>query len=199
MEQFSAYSILSTKSFTETKNAEGREVVRVEGVASTPTTDRYGDIVEPKGARFKTPMPLLWQHRHAEPVGRMTLAQPAADMIPFTAELPIVKEAGRLQDRVNEAIHSLRYELVNAVSIGFILDDNGYEVLDNGGLHIKSWEWLELSLVTIPANSEAVISAVKSIDEKALAAIGQNSAVRRSLADLRKSASGVARRKPIML
>jgi len=194
-----AYSILAAKEFDETKNAEGRDVVSIKGIASTPQTDRYGDIVEPMGARYATPMPLLWQHNHQAPVGRMTLAKPQKNGIPFEAEIPIVKESGLLQDRVNEAIHSLRYELVNAVSIGFTIDEDGYELLDDGGLRINSWEWLELSLVTIPANSQAVISAVKRLDEKSLAALGRNSGTSRRMAELRKRAGGTARRKPIML
>lgn len=194
-----AYSLLSTKEFNQTKNAEGRDVVVVKGIASTPQTDRYRDTVDPMGARYKVPMPLLWQHQHEAPVGRMTLAKPQKSGIPFEAEIPIVKEAGRLQDRINEAIQSLRYELVNAVSIGFIMDEDGYELLDNGGLAIKAWEWVELSLVTIPANSQAVISAVKALDEKSLAALGRNSDTQSQIAEIRKRAGGTARRKPIML
>jgi hypothetical protein len=44
--------------------------------------------------------------------------------------------------------------------------------MENGGIHFKEWEWMELSLVTIPANSEAIISAVKSIDQTHLPASG---------------------------
>jgi phage head maturation protease len=102
----------------------------------------------------------------------MTFAKATKQGIPFQAKIPKIKEAGTLKDRVDEAIQSLQYKLVAAVSIGFSILKGGYEIMDTGGLHIKSWEWLELSLVTIPANSEAVISAVKSVDQKALSAIG---------------------------
>jgi hypothetical protein len=59
-----AYSLLEVKGI-----AEDSDYVTITGIASTPTTDKMGDIVEPMGAKFVTPMPLLWQHRHAEPVG----------------------------------------------------------------------------------------------------------------------------------
>jgi HK97 family phage prohead protease len=157
-----AYSVLDV-----TKSAEQTDThVIVEGIASTPTTDRMGDIVEPLGAKFKTPMPLLWQHSAREPVGEMTFAKATKTGIPFKAALPIVKEAGRLKDRVDEAIQSLRYGLVRAVSIGFAPSwkDGDVERLDDGGYRFKVWEWLELSLVTIPANSEAVITAIKHFD-----------------------------------
>lgn len=163
-----AYSVLETKSIDE--NAE---FVTIRGIASTPTTDRMGDVVEPMGAKFKTPMPLLWQHQHDQPVGHVTFASPTEKGIPFEAVLPVIKEAGRLKDRVDEAIHSLKYQLVAAVSIGFNAVEGQIERLKSGGLRFKEWEWYELSLVTIPANSQAVITAVKSIDLEHLASAGR--------------------------
>jgi HK97 family phage prohead protease len=121
------------------------------------------------GARFKTPMPLLWQHRHDQPVGHVTFAQPTKKGIPFRAELPLVKEPGTLKDRIDEAVQSIRYGLVAAVSIGFSAVEGMVERIDTG-LRYKQWEWLELSLVTIPANAEAVITAVKSVDQASMAA-----------------------------
>jgi HK97 family phage prohead protease len=163
-----AYSVLETKSVAE---EDGFVVIR--GIASTPSTDRMGDIVEPLGAKFKTPMPLLWQHQHDQPVGNVVFASPTAKGIPFEAKLPIIQEAGRLKDRVDEAIHSLKYQLVAAVSIGFKAIEGQVERLKSGGLRFKEWEWYELSLVTIPANSQAVITAVKSIDHGHLASAGR--------------------------
>lgn len=163
-----AYSVLETKSIDD-----GAEFVTIRGIASTPTTDRMGDIVEPMGAKFKTPMPLLWQHQHEQPVGHVTFAKPTEKGIPFEAVLPVIKEAGRLKDRVDEAIHSLKYQLVAAVSIGFRAVEGQIERLKTGGLRFKEWEWFELSLVTIPANSQAVITAVKSIDNEHLASAGR--------------------------
>ena len=161
-------------SFLDCKNVnEDEDFVYVEGMASTPTPDRMADTVDPMGAKFQTPMPLLWQHNHDQPVGEMIFAKPEKSGIPFTAQIPKIKEAGKLKERVDEAIHSLQYGLVKAVSIGFRLLEDGYDVRDEGGLAIKNWEWLELSLVTIPANSEAVITAVKSVDHEALSATGK--------------------------
>ena len=163
-----AYSILDVKGVTDDD-----KFVYVEGVASTPTVDRQGDSVDPMGAKFTAPMPLLWQHDAHKPVGQMTFANPTKSGIPFKAQIPKISEAGTLKDRVDEAIQSLKYGLVSAVSIGFRILDDGYEVMKNGGWNIKSWEWMELSLVTIPANSEAVISAVKSADIATLSALGR--------------------------
>lgn len=163
-----AYAVLNVKDVSTED-----DVIRIKGIASTPRTDRMGDVVEPMGAKFALPMKLLWQHRHGEPVGNVTFAQPTEAGIPFEAELPIISEAGRLKDRVDEAIHSLKYNLVSAVSIGFQAIDGAVERMKDGGLRFKEWEWLELSLVTIPANSDAVITAIKSIDQKHLPASGR--------------------------
>lgn len=161
-----AYSILETKNFDEDDDK-----VTVKGIASTPSPDRHLDIVEPSGAKFETPMPLLWQHDHTKPVGHVVFAEPNDEGIPFVAEIPKVSESGILKDRIDEAIQSLKYKLVAAVSIGFNSDD--YDVMKNGGFRFNTWDWLELSLVTIPANPEAKISLVKQLDRKTLAALGE--------------------------
>jgi hypothetical protein len=152
-----AYSLLQAKGINE----ERREI---SGIASTPTADRVGDIVEPLGARFKTPMPLILHHQQTMPVGSVDFATPRKTGIPFMASLPNVVEEGRVRDRVEEAWHSLKYKLIGAVSIGFQPVVDEIEQLSSGGLRFKVWDWLELSLVTIPANPDAVIQSFKSMD-----------------------------------
>ena len=164
-----AYALLNVKAFSQSA-----DFVTVEGIASTPTADRMEDVVEPMGAKFKTPMPFMLHHDASLPVGNVTFAQPTAKGIPFRAELPIVKEPGVVQDRVNEAIHSLKYKLIGCVSIGFAPVKGMVENLKSGGLRFKEWNWLELSLVTIPANPDAVITGVKSFDKEVRAALGRN-------------------------
>lgn len=159
-----AYSLLDIREFDD-------ESRLIEGIASTPAPDRYGDIVEPMGAKFALPMPLLWQHDAHQPVGNVEFAKPTKSGIPFRARLAKVEEAGILRDRVDLAWQSLKAGLVRAVSIGF--RSLAHESMRDGGLHFKEWEWMELSLVTIPANSEAVITAVKHLDRQHIAAIGR--------------------------
>jgi hypothetical protein len=106
-----AYSLLTVKEVDE-----GKRVIR--GTASTPTVDRVGDVLEPLGARFATPMPLLLYHNSQKPVGTVDFAKPTKTGIPFVASLPDVVEPGVIQDRVNEAWHSLKYKLIAAVSVG---------------------------------------------------------------------------------
>lgn len=158
-----ALSILSVKSIND-----GERVI--EGIASSPATDRMGDIVEPMGAQFALPMPLLWQHNHDAPVGRVTFAKPTKAGIPFKAIIAKIDAPGTLQDRTDEAWQSVVAGLVPAVSIGFRPLD--YEFMDEGGIRFKTWEWLELSLVTVPANREATINEIRSIDREIRAASG---------------------------
>ncbi len=162
-----AYSILIEKSFEESP-----EFVTVRGIATTPTPDRMDDIVEPMGARFVLPIKMMLYHDPVLPVGNVNFAKPNSKGIPFEAKLPIVREPGRVKDRVDEAIHSLKYDLISAVSIGFKPVADKIERLKSGGLHFLEWTWLELSLVSIPAQSEAVITAVKSIDREHLPSAG---------------------------
>lgn len=157
-----AYARLDVKAIDETATE-----YTITGIASTPTPDRMGDIVEPMGAKYKLPMPLLWQHDSTKPVGYVNFASPTAKGIPFEAKLPKVAESGTLKDRIDEAIQSIKYKLVAGVSIGFQALNNAVEYLKTGGVLFKEWEWLELSLVTIPANAEATIQTFKSLDRKA--------------------------------
>lgn len=155
-----AYTLLDIRSVDEESRV-------IEGIASTPEPDRMGDIVDPMGAKFALPMPLLWQHQHDKPVGNVEFAKPTKAGIPFKARIAKVEEAGTLKDRVDEAWQSVKSGLVRAVSIGFRALEHSR--MESGGLRFISWEWMELSLVTIPANSQAVITAVKSIDQQHLA------------------------------
>lgn len=154
-----AYSILQVRSVQE-----GLKEVVIEGIASTPSTDRQGDVVEPMGATFSLPLVLLWMHDHSKPVGNVTFAKATAAGITFKAVLPFIADPGVLKDRVDEAIHSLRAGLIRAVSIGFRATKDGVERMANGGMRWKAWEWMELSLVAIPAQAEATISVVRAID-----------------------------------
>jgi HK97 family phage major capsid protein/HK97 family phage prohead protease len=159
-----AYTFLEIKSVDEDQRM-------IEGIATTPTPDRVGDIVDPMGADFKLPMPLLWQHDAAQPIGQVFFAKPNKDGIPFKAKIAALTDAGTLKDRLDEAWQSIKLGLVRAVSIGFTI--KAYEILKDGGWRINEWEWLELSAVTIPMNGEATITAVKSIDAELLAASGR--------------------------
>jgi HK97 family phage major capsid protein/HK97 family phage prohead protease len=158
-----AYSFLEVKSVDNEKRT-------ITGIATTPSPDRMGDVVEPLGVKFTNPMPLLWQHKSSEPVGTVTFDKPTKNGISFKAQMPQVDEPGKLKDRIDEAWQSVKLGLVKAVSIGFRAIE--FAFMKDGGIHYQQSEVLELSLVTIPAQADAKIETIKSIDAPLLAASG---------------------------
>lgn len=159
-----AYSVVTIKAVNE-------ELREITGIASTPSTDCYGDIVEPMGAIYKLPVALLWQHWRDEPIGKVTVAKATPGGIEFKAQIAKVDKDGRLKERLDEAWESIKADLVRGLSIGF--NPLEYNYIDGGGIHFHTWEWVELSVVTIPANSDCTIQSIKSFDQKALAASGK--------------------------
>lgn len=155
-----AFSFITVKAVDEEQRI-------ITGIATTPTPDRVGDIVEPLGVKYKNPLPLLWQHRSDQPVGTVRFDKPTKDGITFTARLPRIDEPGPLKDRVDTAWGEVKHGLVRAVSIGF--KDIEFSRMEGGGYRFIESEVLELSLVTIPANQDATIQTVKSIDDQLIA------------------------------
>ncbi|MEM1430622.1 MAG: HK97 family phage prohead protease [Pseudomonadota bacterium] len=104
------------------------------------------DVVEPDGAKFKTPIPLLWQHDGGDPIGsvdEVTVTQDGIDVVG--------KVALGVTERIDEYYKLIKGGLVRGLSIGF----RGLDVEPTEGtmgFRFKEWEWLELSAVTIPAN-----------------------------------------------
>lgn len=147
---------------------EEKRIIR--GIASTPTLDRQGDIVEPLGMSYQTMPKLMLYHNHTLPVGSVVKLTPTKRGVEFEAHIPTVTEEGTVKARVDEAFHSLKYNLISAVSVGFRVLE--HEVLKTGGWLIKSWELLEISLVPVPAQSEAVITGIKSLDAEIRASMG---------------------------
>lgn len=158
------YSTMVVKAVDEDK----REIT---GIASTPGTDRMGDIVEPGGAEFTLPVPFLWQHDHLQPVGQVIAANVTAKGIEVRVRLvkPTPDMPSQMLARLEEAWQSIKTGLVRGLSIGFSYLD--YSVIETGIRYIR-WNWHELSAVTVPANAEASITSIKSLDTAARASSG---------------------------
>lgn len=155
-----AYGLLEIKEM----NDESRTIT---GVATTISPDRMGDVVDPMGAEFKLPLPLLWQHDSGQPIGHVTDAKVSKTGITVTAQI-----ANGVSDQIDQAWSLIKSGLVRGLSIGFRGLDTE-QIPNSWGVIFKSWEWLELSAVTIPANAEASIQTIKSIDAPLLAATGK--------------------------
>jgi len=150
VDQVKSWSTLEIKSVND-------DLRVIRGIASTTSTDRAGDVVDPHGAKFNLPIPLLSQHDHASPIGQVISAQVTPNGIEIEASIP--KDSGL--DYVEKAWLQIKSGLVRGLSIGF----KGIKVEPiKGGLKFKEWSWLELSCVTIPCNQDANIIAVKQYD-----------------------------------
>ena len=155
-----AYSLLQVKKVDD-------ELREITGFATTPTPDRLQDVVEPLGARFKLPMPLLWQHEAAQPIGRVTAAKVSEKGIEIVARI-----AKGVTDEIDRVWKLIKAGLVPGLSIGFKPLELEF-IKDSDGIRFTEWAWFETSAVTIPANAEATIATIKSIDTAQRAASGQ--------------------------
>jgi len=155
-----AYSVLTIKSIDQ-----ARRLIR--GTATTPETDRAGDIVEPLGAKYAPEIPLLLHHNRQTPVGVARLRPPTSAGIDFEAELPLIDEPGAVKDEVDRAWTSIVHKLIRGVSIGFKPIRDALEPLKGGGIRFRETEILELSLVTVPAHQSATVAVVRSLDQAA--------------------------------
>jgi HK97 family phage prohead protease len=160
MKMIRAYSTLEIKGIDDDRRV-------IEGLASTPSVDRMGDIVEPKGAVFKLPMPFLWQHDSTQPIGQVMAATVTEAGIAITAQI-----AKGVLPRIDEAWALIKSGLVRGLSIGF-QPLEARPIKGTSGFRFDSWSWLELSAVTIPANEAATVLTVKQFDARTRAAFGQ--------------------------
>lgn len=154
-----AYSVIEIKAINDDERV-------IEGIATTPTPDRYDDIVEPEGAKFKLPVPLLWQHNSREPVGHVFEAKVTSAGIAIKARFVKVTEPASLKDDLDRYWSMVKNKLVRGLSIGFAPLEWA-DIKNTWGVRYLAWEWLELSCVTIAANADASITAIKSADQAA--------------------------------
>ncbi len=159
MDKQIAYSTLEIK---EMVDAGGKRTFK--GVATTPTADKVGDIVDPKGAQFKLPIPLCWMHNSSDPVGWVTSAKVTAAGIEIEGEFAKLDEPASLKDRLDTAWAMVKGKLVRGLSIGFRPIEYS-RIDDTYSYRYLKWLWLELSPVVIPANGDCSITSIKSADQ----------------------------------
>lgn len=188
-----AYSVMELKTIDE---SNGKRLFR--GIATTPTADRVGDIVEPKGAEFQLPIPLCWMHNSMDPVGWVTAAKVTAAGIEIEGEVANLTEPASLKERLDTAWAMLKGKLVRGLSIGFKPLESS-RIGETYSYRYPKWLWLELSPVVIPANGDCTITAIKSIDRESLAASGL--IARKSVRLITPGDSGIqaAKRGPVTL
>lgn len=140
-------SNLVIKSFDESEGI-------IRGIASTPQIDKVGHVIEPMGATFTLPIPLLHEHDRKNVVGTVFEAVATPAGIEFAARV-----AKDVSDQIAEVWRRVNAGLIKFVSVGFRQIES--EQI-KGGTRFTKWAWEELSLTTIPANSQAEILSIKA-------------------------------------
>lgn len=135
---------------------------RVSFVASTETPDRYGDVISQRGWQLesykKNPIVLLNHDSGALPIGKGMVNLKNGQLlidVEFDMDDPLAANVAR----------KAKNGFINAVSVGFqplesVLRrelDPKSPIYGKKGQYFKRSELLEVSIVTIPANSEATM------------------------------------------
>lgn len=161
-----AYSLMTLKDFND-------ETRTFRGIATTTSVDRMGDIVESKGAEFQLPIPLLSHHMATSPIGHVTAAKALNDGIEVEGRVLRLDDApAPLKERLDVAWAEIKSGLVRGLSIGFQPLESA-RIEGTWGYRFTKWLWLELSAVTIPANGDAMITTIKSVQDRYAATYGQ--------------------------
>lgn len=155
------FNLENVKVFTD--DSDERRFV---GYASTfGNTDRVGDVVE-KGAfnkslnrhtREKTMPAMLLHHDMHRPIGKWT------DMKEDAKGLYVEGTLTKGVRDADEAYALLNDGAINSMSIGYQVNDEEWDAKAKVN-RLKDIELHEVSLVTIPANSAALVTGVKDAD-----------------------------------
>ncbi len=127
--------------------SNGKRTIR--GIANSGLLDRVGDVVDPMGGSWTLPLPLLWQHKHDQPIGWVRAIDARSDGLHITAEL--ASGIGK----ADEAWAMIEVGLVESYSVGFQATE--WKPLPGGGKRFTAWSLHEISVVTIPADPSAKI------------------------------------------
>jgi len=140
---------------TITKAADGSFVA----VASTNSIDRHGEVVDNNGwelKAFKKNPVILWAHDHSEPaigVSKKTWVEGTGKK----AKLMITPVLHDVTDKAKAVKQLVEMGIINSLSVGF----KPLESPD--GVTFTKNELLEVSMVNVPANADAMMLAYKSL------------------------------------
>jgi HK97 family phage major capsid protein/HK97 family phage prohead protease len=131
-------------------------VARFDCVLTTNEPDRDHDVMEPSGAIIDTAMPLLWQHQADSPIGRYVET--------------VARDSEKIIARYEVADTPLGRDSVLLMKLGILRISHGFRPLEyesrttkeGSGYHVKRFEIVETSLVSVPANPDAQILALQT-------------------------------------
>jgi len=136
------------KSYVDSVDEKTGEIT---AVASTQTEDRDGDVILNDAwdlKNYKKNPLLLWSHDATQlPIGRVNTISNKNGKLEFKAQF-----AEEQNDFAGKVARLMRDGFLNAFSVGFIPKDS------NEKGNISQAELLEISVVNVPANQEALVS-----------------------------------------
>ena len=161
------YKILQTK--LSASEGERAVIARI----STTSVDRDGDVMPPSGVDLsdftKNPVVLFGHDANRIPVGKAgAIHRRAQDIVAKVQFAERPKSLPDMQEWVPDTIFSLfQQKILNAFSVGFTIQDSRpatkHDVARFGdGVQqiITKWNLLEFSVVPVPANQDALATAV---------------------------------------
>ncbi len=121
-----------------------------DAVITSTRRDRDSDILESSGATVDPNAVLLWQHIPMLPIGRLLAVTEQSD--------------SRIKARLSIADTELGRDAATLAEFGALKISHGFEPVEfeplpDRGWHIKRFEIYEISLVSVPSNRDAVITA----------------------------------------
>jgi HK97 family phage prohead protease len=149
-----------TGSVTKFLSTVGERQIRV--IASDATPDRMGDILEPAGCqldKFRRNPIMLAQHDPNQPIGVWPSIEVKNGRLEALGEFA----PEGVSELADEYCALAKSGVINAVSVGFI--SLAREPLREGGWRFTQWELIELSLVSVPANPNALVIE-RSLDQQ---------------------------------
>lgn len=140
-----------------TKAADGSFIA----VASTNSVDRHGEVVDNNGwemkAYKKNPV-ILWAHDHSEPaigVSKKTWIEGTGKK----AKLMIQPLLHDVTEKARAIKQLVEMGIINSLSVGF------KPLESSDGVTFTKNELLEVSMVNVPANADAMMLAYKSLKQ----------------------------------
>jgi len=128
----------------------------LEFVMSDGSVDRMGDVIEPEGwqlDRFRSNPIALFGHNPGFPIGRWRDVGVRKGQLTGSLEL-----MDPVSDRLREIHTAVKAGVLRAVSVGFH-SDKAEPLGKSGGLRFTEAELVECSLVSVPANPNALAVA----------------------------------------
>lgn len=124
-------------------------------VMSDETVDRMGDVIDAKGwvlTNFVKNPVALFGHKHDFVIGHWTDVKVVAGKL--IGRLNLLPKG--ISERLDEVIAAVEHGILRAVSVGFNPDPEKIQQNKTGGYRFGACELMECSLVSVPANPNAL-------------------------------------------